>query len=100
MNHYVNNFWLVFRSSKYNRNLVKNLANNYEEIEIDTPYITLGQLLKLANVFESGGMIKNYLNEQGVIVNDQLEHRRGRKLYPNDLIVVENIASFIVKEKE
>lgn len=79
---------------------MKKLAEQYEEIKINTSYITLGQLLKLANIFESGGMIKNYLNEQGVIVNDQLEHRRGRKLYDNDVVIVENIASFIVKEQE
>lgn len=71
-----------------------------EQIEINTEYITLGQLIKLTNVFDSGGMIKAFLQEQGAIVNQEVEHRRGRKLYPNDIVEIENIGTFIVKAKE
>lgn len=70
-----------------------------EKIEINTAYITLGQFLKLINVFESGGMIKSYIQDQGVQVNGELEKRRGRKLYPNDRVVIENIGTYTVKEK-
>ena len=75
---------------------MKKLDNLQEEIEINTPYITLGQLIKLANIFESGGMIKTYLSDKGVLVNNELERRRGRKLYPSDVITVENIGSYVV----
>lgn len=61
-----------------------------EEILIEDDFITLNQLLKLANVFESGGMIKNYIKDVGVFVNDDLEQRRGRKLYHQDIIHIED----------
>jgi len=67
-----------------------------EEIGIQTEYITLGQLLKLANIFESGGMIKGFLQEEGVLVNGEEEHRRGRKLYPGDTVEVAGAGTLIV----
>lgn len=57
-----------------------------EKIVIDTEYITLGQFLKLTNLFDSGGMIKHYLQDEGVLVNGETEHRRGRKLYEKDSV--------------
>lgn len=71
----------------------------HEEIKIDTDYITLGQFLKLLNIFDSGGMVKAYIQDVGVTVNNELEHRRGRKLYPNDVIEVESHGSYIVKKE-
>ncbi|MFD1040322.1 S4 domain-containing protein YaaA [Virgibacillus byunsanensis] len=68
----------------------------HEPIEIDTEYITLGQFIKLANIFESGGIVKAFLNDQGVLVNGEREHRRGRKLYPNDVVEVESAGSYVV----
>lgn len=68
----------------------------HEKIEIETEYITLGQFLKLANILESGGMIKAFLQEQGAVVNGETEHRRGRKLYVNDVVEVANAGSYIV----
>jgi len=69
-----------------------------EEVSIQTEFIQLGQFIKLANIFESGGMIKNFLQEQGVIVNGEHETRRGRKLYPGDEVVIEEVGTFIVTE--
>lgn len=69
-----------------------------EKIFIDTDYITLGQLLKLANLFESGGAIKHFLKEEGVLINNEREHRRGRKLYENDVVEVDG-HTFIVQKK-
>lgn len=77
---------------------MKSLSKQHEEIQINTTYITLGQFIKLANIFESGGMIKGYLKDEGVIVNDEWEHRRGRKLYVNDIVEVKQVGTFIVKE--
>lgn len=70
-----------------------------QEIEIHTTYIPLGQLIKLANVFDSGGMIKQYLQTEGVLVNDEKEHRRGRKCYPGDVITIKEVGSFVVKKQ-
>lgn len=68
----------------------------HEQIEIKTEHITLGQFLKLANILDSGGMIKQFLQEQGVLVNGEKEQRRGRKLYPNDVVEIDNGESFVV----
>jgi len=68
-----------------------------EEIRIDTEFITLSQLLKYMNLFESGGIIKLYLQDEGVYVNDELEHRRGRKLYNEDVIRLKSGETYIVK---
>jgi S4 domain protein YaaA len=71
-----------------------------EKIQITDQYITLGQLLKITNLFDSGGFIKNYLRDEGVYVNQKLEHRRGRKLYPNDIIQIGEAHTFIVYAQE
>lgn len=70
-----------------------------EEIKITTPFITLGQLLKLTNKFESGGMIKGYLAEEGAFVNGELDKRRGRKVYLNDIVKLTTGETYIVKGK-
>ena len=75
------------------------MSSMNEKVEIDTAYITLGQLIKLANILESGGMVKGFLQEQGVLVNDEQEHRRGRKLYPGDVVTVEGVGSYTVSAK-
>src|SRR5690625_6216349 len=69
-----------------------------EEITINKEIITLGQLIKLANVLETGGMIKTYLQDVGVIVNGEKEHRRGRKLYPGDEIQIEEAGTIRSEE--
>ena len=52
-------------------------------------FITLNVLLKLTNIISTGGQAKYYLQENEVFVNDVLENRRGRKLYPGDIVKVE-----------
>ncbi|WP_096156160.1 MULTISPECIES: S4 domain-containing protein YaaA [Bacillus] len=64
------------------------------EVKIDTDYITLGQMLKLADVIQSGGMIKWFLSEHEVFVNDEPEDRRGRKLRDGDVISINGIGRF------
>lgn len=60
-----------------------------KRVKINTEYITLQQLLKMENVIASGGEAKYYLAENKVLVNNELENRRGRKLYPDDIIIIE-----------
>ncbi|CAK1241135.1 Ribosome-associated protein YbcJ [Fructobacillus fructosus] len=57
-----------------------------ERLAITTEYITLQQLLKITNIIHSGGQAKGYLAEQRVLLNGEEEQRRGKKLYPGDLI--------------
>jgi len=78
----------------FKEGLVANLHK--QRIEIETSFITLGQFIKLANVFESGGMIKAFLQDTGVLVNGEIEQRRGRKLYPGDVVEIEEIGTYIV----
>lgn len=59
-----------------------------KRVKINTEYITLQQLLKMENIISSGGEAKFYLADNPVLVNNETENRRGRKLYPNDIIVV------------
>ena len=58
------------------------------ELKKDKEYITLGQLLKIKDYVSSGGETKIFLENEEIYVNDVLENRRGRKLYPNDIIKV------------
>lgn len=66
------------------------------EVKISTEYITLGQFLKLADVIQTGGMVKWFLSEHEVYVNGELEERRGRKLYANDEVDIPATGSFVV----
>ena len=61
----------------------------------DEDFITLGVLLKLAGIIDTGGQAKWFLNENVVLVNGEEESRRGRKLYHGDEIIVIN-QSFII----
>ena len=62
----------------------------------DEEYITLGVLLKVAGIIDTGGQAKFFLSENTVLVNGEEENRRGRKLYRGDVIEVGKQA-FIIK---
>ncbi|QHQ82262.1 S4 domain-containing protein YaaA [Bacillus subtilis] len=57
-------------------------------ITIEKEMITLGQFLKLAEVIQSGGMAKWFLSEHEVFINQEPDNRRGRKLYPGDVVEI------------
>lgn len=59
-------------------------------IRITTEYITLGQLLKLTDWVQSGGEVKSAVTRLNIFVNGEKENRRGRKLYINDMIQIED----------
>lgn len=48
--------------------------------------IRLSQFLKLANVVQDGLEAKIRITEGEVLVNGELETRRGRKLFANDIV--------------
>ena len=50
----------------------------------DDEYIKLGQALKLASLVSSGVEAKIVIQEGEVLVNGEVDTRRGRKLYPGD----------------
>lgn len=55
---------------------------------IYSEYITLGQFLKAIDAISSGGAAKFFLWEHPVYVNQERKTERGKKLYPNDEVVV------------
>lgn len=59
-----------------------------QKITINTPFITLGQFLKFSGIISSGSDAKKFLFEEIIKVNGELENRRGRKLFPGDIIEV------------
>ncbi|NLU52998.1 MAG: S4 domain-containing protein YaaA [Clostridiaceae bacterium] len=57
-------------------------------VEINTEYIKLDQFLKLENIVESGGHAKSFILENEILVNGEVEFRRGRKLRNGDVVKV------------
>ncbi|MBM7648133.1 S4 domain protein YaaA [Bacillus ectoiniformans] len=69
-----------------------------QKVVIQTEFITLGQFLKLAEVIQTGGMVKWFLSEHEVYINGELDIRRGRKLRVDDRVEIPGIGSFIVAD--
>ena len=55
---------------------------NIEKIKISTEFIKLDQFLKWLAVVDSGSEAKEVILDGKVKVNDEVETRRGRKIYP------------------
>lgn len=53
-------------------------------------FIKLGQALKAAGFVESGVEAKEVIQEAKVLVNGEVDTRRGRKLYEGDVVSFEN----------
>ena len=70
-----------------------------KKVIIKTDYIKLGQLLKFEGIIANGSDAKMFLEEAKVLVNDEPEARRGRKLYNNDVVIINNIAYMIVHDQ-
>lgn len=74
---------------RYERRLVM-------DIKINGDYITLGQFLKLTDFISSGGEAKLAVKELAIMVNGEMENRRGRKLRPSDEVIVEGKVFHII----
>ncbi len=59
-----------------------------QEISVGPDGIRLGQLLKLANLVESGGEVRPLLAQGGVTVNGAVETRRGAQLRTGDVVAI------------
>lgn len=57
-----------------------------EIIKLRDEYIKLGQALKAANLVEDGVEAKLVIQNGLVKVNNQVDIRRGRKLYDGDVV--------------
>lgn len=70
------------------------------EILLKTEYITLGQMLKIASIIDSGGQAKWFLQENEVWVNGEQDNRRGRKLYAGDQVNIPSVGEFSMRSKQ
>lgn len=59
-----------------------------KEVNIKTEFITLGQLLKFLSYVSSGGEAKIFLQMNKIFVNHEVDVRRGRKIYPGDIVKI------------
>lgn len=57
-----------------------------EKISINTEYIKLDQFLKYVGAVENGSEAKSHILNGLVKVNNEVETRRGRKLYKEYII--------------
>lgn len=65
-------------------------------IEFETEMIRLKDLLKATDLLPSGGMAKNIIKEEGLILNDQACYTPGKKLVKGDRVVFDNYLIKIV----
>ena len=61
-----------------------------ETIVLRDEFIKLGQAIKAAGFVESGVEAKEVITEGLVLVNGEIDTRRGRKLYEGDVVSFEN----------
>lgn len=60
------------------------------EFSIREDYIKLGQLLKATGLVSSGVEAKIIINEGEVLVNNEVDTRRGRKIVAGDIVSYDN----------
>ena len=61
-----------------------------EILKLRDEFIKLGQALKAAAFVDSGVEAKEVIQEGLVLVNGEVDTRRGRKLYEGDVVSFEN----------
>lgn len=67
-----------------------------KRIKIQTETIQLDQLLKWADITESGGQTSMLIANKMIFVNGEICTVKRKKLYPKDIVKVENIGQFQV----
>lgn len=56
------------------------------EVKIDNEYIKLDQLLKFSGLADTGGIAKEVIQNGEVLVNGEVETRRGKKIRKEDVV--------------
>ncbi|MBF0715640.1 S4 domain-containing protein YaaA [Gemelliphila palaticanis] len=69
-----------------------------KKVLINSEFITMTQFLKIEGYIGSGGEAKYFLQENEVFLNSELENRRGKKLYLDDVIKIDGDTYIIVNE--
>ncbi|WP_067506949.1 RNA-binding S4 domain-containing protein [Actinoplanes sp. TFC3] len=66
------------------------------EVAIGSDMIRLGQFLKLADLIDTGGEAKVLIAVGDVAVNGEVDMRRGRQLFPGDVVAVQGRTAKVV----
>lgn len=61
-----------------------------EEVKINSEFIKLDSFMKWTGIVSIGAEAKMYILDGEVLVNGEVENRRGRKLYKGDIISFNN----------
>lgn len=61
-----------------------------KNVMICTKSITLGQFLKFVGIIDIGSYAKEYIFHNVVKVNGMIEKHRGKKLFVNDIVMINN----------
>lgn len=69
-------------------------------VRIHTDNIAVGALLKWAGVVGTGGEAKQLIASRRVLVNGQVEARRGRRLTEGDLVAVQGGPTLVVAKAD
>lgn len=85
-------FFQYFRLNTY-------FSDNMKIIPISKFPITLGQFLKLAEIVDDGVEAKIRIQYGEIKVNNEVETRRGRKLYKGDTITFSD-QLFVASDKD
>lgn len=64
------------------------MADPVHDVSIRDDMIRLGQFLKLANLVDSGADAKPVIQAGDVLVNGEVETRRGRQLRRGDIVTL------------
>ena len=59
-----------------------------QNVEIKGDFITLSQLLKILDFIQSGGEAKSFIYLNKIILNNEKENRRGKKIYKGDEVII------------
>lgn len=69
-----------------------------KKVEISTEYIKLDQFLKWINIADSGKEAKFIIKKEIVLVNNEVETRRGKKLRDKDIVTIDDKNFMIVSK--
>lgn len=76
---------------------MKGIEMEHIKIRQNEEFIKVGQALKAVGAVESGVEAKEVIQEGLVLVNGEIDTRRGRKLYEGDLVEFDGIQIKIEK---
>ncbi|MCW2845520.1 MAG: RNA-binding protein [Nocardioides sp.] len=68
------------------------------DVAIRDESIRLGQFLKLANLVETGAEAKPLVADGAVLVNGEVETRRGRQLVKGDVVALGGVSARVSDE--